>query len=121
MNFNNFIFDEQVKSIDLNNVFYECNQFVNRRFNELKKTGVVKVSNGFDGGKLFDFNSIENSTLEKLISELSSQSSPGVSSIKNNNYFYTGKHGFRKGFSWKTALHELISEINDARDKRLIM
>ena len=47
----------------------------------LKKTGVVKVSNGFDGGKLFDFNSIENSTLEKLISELSSQSSPGVSSI----------------------------------------
>ena len=34
------------------------------------------------GGKLFDFNSIENSTLEKLISKLSSQSSPGVSSIQ---------------------------------------
>ena len=39
--------------------------------------------------------------------------------FEDNNIFYTGQHGFRKGFSCETELHELISEINDARDKRL--
>lgn len=37
-----------------------------------------------------------------------------------NKIFFAGQHGFRKGFSCETALHELISDINEIRDKKSI-
>ena len=37
-----------------------------------------------------------------------------------NKLFYTGQHGFRKGHSCETALREFISDLNAARDSRLI-
>ena len=38
-----------------------------------------------------------------------------------NKLFYTGQHGFRKGHSCETALHELLSDINIARDLKQIV
>jgi hypothetical protein len=38
-----------------------------------------------------------------------------------NNLFYSGQHGFRKGHSCETALHELLSELNVARDLKKIV
>ena len=40
--------------------------------------------------------------------------------FESNNLMNEGQHGFRKGHSCETALHELISDINKARDKKLI-
>ena len=40
--------------------------------------------------------------------------------FESNNLFYSGQHGFRKGFSCESALHELISEINTNQDMRKI-
>jgi len=40
--------------------------------------------------------------------------------FESNNLFFIGQHGFRKNFSCETALHELISLINNSLDKRLI-
>ena len=40
--------------------------------------------------------------------------------FEGNKLLYEGQHGFRKGFSCESALHEIISKINSARDKRLI-
>ena len=37
-----------------------------------------------------------------------------------NKLFYVGQHGFRKGFSCESALHELVTDINLNQDKRLI-
>jgi hypothetical protein len=38
-----------------------------------------------------------------------------------NNLFFNGQHGFRAGFSCESALHELISDLNVARDRRLLI
>ena len=38
-----------------------------------------------------------------------------------NKLFYTEQHGFRKGYSCETALHELLSDINKARDLKQIV
>jgi len=40
--------------------------------------------------------------------------------FESNNLFHPSQHGFRKNFSCESALHEIISELNDAKDKRLI-
>ena len=40
--------------------------------------------------------------------------------FESNNLFYSGQHGFRKNFSCETALHELISEINNNQASKLI-
>ena len=40
--------------------------------------------------------------------------------IEKIKLFYAGQHGFRKGFSCETALHELVSDINLNQDKKLI-
>ena len=40
--------------------------------------------------------------------------------FENKNIFTEHQHGFRKGFSCETALHELISDLNLARNKKLI-
>ena len=40
--------------------------------------------------------------------------------LDKHNILFKGQHGFRKGHSCETALHELITDINLARDKRLI-
>ena len=40
--------------------------------------------------------------------------------LKMNNILFNGQHGFRSGHSCETALHELISDLNLNRDKRLI-
>ncbi len=37
-----------------------------------------------------------------------------------NGLFSSHQHGFRKGHSCETALHELISDLNKARDKKLV-
>jgi hypothetical protein len=37
-----------------------------------------------------------------------------------NNILFKGQHGFRNGHSCETALHELLSDLNVNRDKRLI-
>lgn len=37
-----------------------------------------------------------------------------------NELFYNGQHGFRSSHSCETALHELLSDVNKNRDKRLI-
>ncbi len=37
-----------------------------------------------------------------------------------NNILYSGQHGFRNGHSCETALHELISYLNENRNKRAI-
>ena len=37
-----------------------------------------------------------------------------------NGLFFSGQHGFRNGHSCETALHELISYLNENRNKRLI-
>ena len=36
-----------------------------------------------------------------------------------NELFHPSQHGFRKNYSCETALHEIISKLNDTRDKRL--
>ena len=40
--------------------------------------------------------------------------------FESNNLFHPSQHGFRKNYSCESALHEIISELNDAKDKRLI-
>ena len=40
--------------------------------------------------------------------------------FESNNLFHPSQHGFRKNYSCESALHEIISESNDAKDKRLI-
>ncbi len=40
--------------------------------------------------------------------------------FEKNKIFTPHQHGFRKGHSCETALHELISDLNKARDKKLI-
>ena len=37
-----------------------------------------------------------------------------------NKLFYSGQHGFRRNHSCETALHELISDLNESKDKKLI-
>ena len=37
-----------------------------------------------------------------------------------NHLFFEGQHGFRESHSCETALHELITRVNNNRDKRLI-
>ena len=37
-----------------------------------------------------------------------------------NNILFKGQHGFRSGHSCETALHELISDLNVNRNKKLI-
>ena len=37
-----------------------------------------------------------------------------------NKLFYSGQHGFRKNHSCETALHELISDLNDSKNNKLI-
>ena len=37
-----------------------------------------------------------------------------------NNILFSGQHGFRNGHSCETALHELISYLNENRNKRAI-
>jgi hypothetical protein len=43
-----------------------------------------------------------------------------VTYLDKHNILFAGQHGFRKGHSCETALHELISDLNVARDSRLI-
>ena len=43
-----------------------------------------------------------------------------VTYLDKHNILFAGQHGFRKGHSCETALHELISDLNVARDNRLI-
>ncbi len=40
--------------------------------------------------------------------------------LKINNILCTGQHGFREAHSCETLLHELISELVNANDKKLI-
>ena len=40
--------------------------------------------------------------------------------FESNNLFYSGQHGFRRHHSCETALHELISDLNSSKDKKLI-
>ena len=37
-----------------------------------------------------------------------------------NNILFSGQHGFRSAHSCETALHELLTDLNRAKDKRLI-
>ena len=37
-----------------------------------------------------------------------------------NKILFNGQHGFRAGHSCETALHELLSDLNNIKDKRLI-
>ena len=37
-----------------------------------------------------------------------------------NKILFNGQHGFRSGHSCETALHELLSDLNKIKDKRLI-
>ena len=39
--------------------------------------------------------------------------------LSMNNILFNGQHGFRRGHSCETALHELLTEINNNRDKKL--
>ncbi len=39
--------------------------------------------------------------------------------FESNKLFTPHQHGFRKGHSCETALHELISDLNKARDRKL--
>jgi hypothetical protein len=43
-----------------------------------------------------------------------------VSYLNEHNILATGQHGFRPGHSCETALHQLISDLNTIRDKKLI-
>ena len=40
--------------------------------------------------------------------------------FENNCIFYSGQHGFRKGMSCESALHEILSKINENQSKRLV-
>ena len=40
--------------------------------------------------------------------------------LKLNNILYSGQHGFRTFHSCETALHELITDLNKSKDKKLI-
>ena len=54
--------------------------------------------------------------LEKLFEKILSEQINHY--FDSNKLFYAGQHGFRKGHSWETALHELLSDLNIARDER---
>jgi hypothetical protein len=41
--------------------------------------------------------------------------------FESNNLFYSGQHGFRRGHSCETALHEILTDLNIARDQRKII
>ena len=43
-----------------------------------------------------------------------------VNYFDHHELMFKGQHGFRKGHSCETALHELISDMNSARDRKLI-
>ena len=51
---------------------------------------------------------------EKLISKQMS------TYFEDNRIIYTGQHGFRKGFSCESLLHEFVSDINQSIDDKLI-
>ena len=40
--------------------------------------------------------------------------------LNENSILFKGQHGFRNGHSCETALHEIITEINDIRNKNQI-
>ena len=40
--------------------------------------------------------------------------------LNTNRILFSGQHGFRSGHSCETALHELISDLNQIRNKRSI-
>ena len=40
--------------------------------------------------------------------------------FESNKLFHPCQHGFRKNYSCETALHEIITELNNAKDKRLL-
>ena len=40
--------------------------------------------------------------------------------FENSNLFFDGQHGFRSGHSCETALHEIISSLNENQNKRLV-
>ena len=40
--------------------------------------------------------------------------------FENNDLFFEGQHGFRKGLSFESALHEVLSTLNKNQSKRLI-
>ena len=40
--------------------------------------------------------------------------------FENNKLFYAGQHGFIRGFSCESALHEFLSDIKSNQEKRLI-
>ena len=41
--------------------------------------------------------------------------------FESNKLFHPCQHGFRKNYSCETSLHEIITELNNAKDKRLIV
>jgi hypothetical protein len=40
--------------------------------------------------------------------------------LSQHSILDTGQHGFRPGHSCETALHQLVSDLNTIRDKKLI-
>jgi hypothetical protein len=40
--------------------------------------------------------------------------------FENNDIFYSGQHGFRKDMSSESALHDILSKLNENQNKRLV-
>ena len=75
-----------------------------------KNKGVNSDMNNYRGISVL---SPLSKVFEKLLNEQI------VAYLDKHNILFEGQHGFRKGHSCETALHELITDINTARDKRL--
>ena len=75
-----------------------------------KNKGVKSDMNNYRGISVL---SPLSKVFEKLLNEQI------VAYLDKHNILFEGQHGFRKGHSCETALHELITDINTARDKRL--
>lgn len=73
-------------------------------------------------GALEDVNNYRGISVLAIISKLFETilASQILSFFKENNIFYPSQFGFRESHSCEAALHELLSEINGARNKRLI-
>ena len=98
-------------------------------FNHCIKTGIIPSEWKFsivlplykNKGKIDDCNNYRGISLLSPIAKVFETLLADQVSFyfESNNLFHPCQHGFRKNYSCESALHEIISEPNDAKDNSL--